>query len=211
LILGDGHVLPFARARNAEGEQAETAIVELFEQRYRRGPIEPPARDYDPGRVRSEPLMKATYGHDAKEVAAALVPVQVGGHTFSVHRRIRGPLERVAKRLQSAWDASLATYFERPGGTFNWRTIAGTQELSNHAWAVALDLNVSMAHYWRNEGAAAASSAKGLRWQNRYPARIVDAFEAEGFIWGGRWYHYDTMHFEYRPELLDPSCYEEQP
>ena len=31
--------------------------------------------------------------------------------------------------------------------------------------------------------------------------------EAEGFIWGGRWYHYDTMHFEYRPELLDDACY----
>ncbi|MDP3291618.1 MAG: M15 family metallopeptidase, partial [Sulfuricurvum sp.] len=27
-----------------------------------------------------------------------------------------------------------------------------------------------------------------------------------GFIWGGRWYHYDTMHFEYRPELLASSC-----
>jgi hypothetical protein len=27
-------------------------------------------------------------------------------------------------------------------------------------------------------------------------------FEQHGFIWGGRWAHYDTMHFEYRPELL---------
>jgi hypothetical protein len=27
-------------------------------------------------------------------------------------------------------------------------------------------------------------------------------FEAERFIWGGKWYHYDTMHFEYRPELF---------
>jgi len=27
-------------------------------------------------------------------------------------------------------------------------------------------------------------------------------FERHGFIWGGRWWHYDTMHFEYRPELL---------
>jgi hypothetical protein len=25
-------------------------------------------------------------------------------------------------------------------------------------------------------------------------------------VWGGRWYHYDTMHFEYRPELFDPRC-----
>ena len=43
------------------------------------------------------------------------------------------------------------------------------------------------------------------RWRNRIPQAIVDAFEAEGFIWGGRWFHYDTMHFEYRPELLDPA------
>ena len=27
-------------------------------------------------------------------------------------------------------------------------------------------------------------------------------FEKHGFIWGGRWYHYDTMHFEYRPEMI---------
>ena len=35
------------------------------------------------------------------------------------------------------------------------------------------------------------------------PKEIVDVFEKYGFIWGGRWYHYDTMHFEYRPELFD--------
>jgi hypothetical protein len=33
------------------------------------------------------------------------------------------------------------------------------------------------------------------------PQEIVDIFERHGFIWGGKWYHYDTMHFEYRPEL----------
>jgi peptidoglycan LD-endopeptidase CwlK len=31
---------------------------------------------------------------------------------------------------------------------------------------------------------------------------IVAIFEKHGFIWGGKWYHYDTMHFEYRPELM---------
>ena len=35
-----------------------------------------------------------------------------------------------------------------------------------------------------------------------YYGVIVDVFERNGFIWGGKWYHYDTMHFEYRPELL---------
>ena len=43
-------------------------------------------------------------------------------------------------------------------------------------------------------------------WKNQIPQAIVDAFEAEGFAWGGRWYHYDTMHFEWRPELRDPRC-----
>ena len=33
-------------------------------------------------------------------------------------------------------------------------------------------------------------------------SEIVDIFERHGFIWGGKWYHYDTMHFEHRPELL---------
>ena len=34
------------------------------------------------------------------------------------------------------------------------------------------------------------------------PTEIIDIFERRGFIWGGKWSHYDTMHFEYRPELL---------
>ena len=38
--------------------------------------------------------------------------------------------------------------------------------------------------------------------KNRMPMEVVEAFERHGFIWGGRWHHYDTMHFEYRPELL---------
>jgi hypothetical protein len=32
---------------------------------------------------------------------------------------------------------------------------------------------------------------------------LIKIFEKYGFIWGGKWNHYDTMHFEYRPELLD--------
>jgi hypothetical protein len=31
---------------------------------------------------------------------------------------------------------------------------------------------------------------------------VIRAFEEQGFIWGGRWARYDTMHFEYHPELL---------
>ncbi len=41
-----------------------------------------------------------------------------------------------------------------------------------------------------------------IAYKNEIPWEIVRIFEAHGFIWGGKWYHYDTMHFEYRPELL---------
>jgi hypothetical protein len=37
-------------------------------------------------------------------------------------------------------------------------------------------------------------------------AEIVLTFERHGFIWGGKWGHFDTMHFEYRPELLQAAC-----
>ena len=40
------------------------------------------------------------------------------------------------------------------------------------------------------------------RWCDRLSVAIARIFETHGFIWGGAWYHYDTMHFEYRPELL---------
>jgi hypothetical protein len=37
------------------------------------------------------------------------------------------------------------------------------------------------------------------RWQP--PEGVIRLFEDEGFTWGGKWALYDTMHFEFRPEL----------
>ena len=117
-------------------------------------------------------------------------------------------LRRVSARVDLAMkkDPSLSRMFTKLGGTFNWRTIAGSDSRSLHSWGVAIDLNTELAHYWRNE-----PQNRPLIWKNSYPQAIVDAFEAEGFVWGGRWYHFDTMHFEYRPELLDSTCYPAPP
>ncbi len=62
-----------------------------------------------------------------------------------------------------------------------------------HAWGAAIDLNTKYSDYW-------LWSKGGYR--NRIPMEIVEVFEKHGFIWGGKWGHFDTMHFEYRPELL---------
>jgi hypothetical protein len=85
------------------------------------------------------------------------------------------------------------------GGTYNCRAVADTGVSSMHAWGAAIDINTTYSDYWlwRRTGGGPAP------YTNRIPAEIVSAFERHGFIWGGRWEHFDTMHFEYRPELLD--------
>ena len=84
-------------------------------------------------------------------------------------------------------------FLKKPGGTFKWRVIAGTNRLSAHSYAVAVDINVEKSRYWR----------WNKRYENLIPREIVEIFERNKFIWGGRWRHFDTMHFEYRPEFFE--------
>ena len=78
-------------------------------------------------------------------------------------------------------------------GTFVWRNIAGTDRLSNHSFGTAIDINTKYSDYWKWNN--------NVTYINRIPIEIAEVFEKYGFIWGGKWYHYDTMHFEFRPEL----------
>jgi hypothetical protein len=178
-------------------------VKDVFSLPYRPGAIVAVhVVDEDPGRIRLDPLFRATYGASAAAVKSSLVVVTIRGQALSVHRRVEGVFRKVAERLDSAVakDPTLDPFLHALGGTFIWRNIAGTDRQSAHSYGVSLDLNPALSHYWRSQG------DKALTWTNKIPQPIVDAFEAEGFIWGGRWFHYDTMHFEYRPELLDPSC-----
>jgi hypothetical protein len=82
-------------------------------------------------------------------------------------------------------------------GVLSCRSVADTGRMSMHGYAAAIDLNLKYSDYWLWAG-----KNKKIPYKNRMPHEIVDIFERHGFIWGGKWYHYDTMHFEYRPELL---------
>ena len=87
-------------------------------------------------------------------------------------------------------------------GTYNCRVVAGTNRISAHGSGIAIDISVAHSDYWfwPTRGAAGRYPYK-----NRVPWEIVEVFEKHGFIWGGKWYHYDTMHFEYRPEIIAAS------
>jgi hypothetical protein len=75
--------------------------------------------------------------------------------------------------------------------------------MSMHSFGMTIDINVSYSNYWRwSVRDKSEDSPTLIPYKNRIPVEIVEIFEKHGFIWGGKWYHYDTMHFEYRPELL---------
>jgi hypothetical protein len=203
-VLPDGVRLPFddGKTKTFEERLAAPDIEDIFSIPYRPGSIHPVATENDdPGRIRSEAILAATYGPQA---AAQQVRVRVLGMPVRVHRKIAPALARVATRLAEArkQDLALVPFLRQLSGGFAARPIAGTDRRSPHAFGIAIDLDKSKSDYWRWQ------KGKPLRWRNRIPQAIVDAFEAEGFIWGGRWYHYDTMHFEYRPELLGAGCTE---
>lgn len=183
-------------------QQLEKGDVEdSLQQTYPAGACETrPDVNFDPGRIRSEPLMKAMYGGSKKAVAGNLVPVKWFGETLNV-TRVNG----VDKALAAVHDdlvarADLRKYLAPSAGVFNWRKVAGQGNLSVHSFGAAIDLNTKFADYWVWSG---GKPGKVPVYKNKFPLEIVAIFEKHGFIWGGRWYHYDTMHFEYRPELLE--------
>lgn len=187
-----------------------SALADVFAVPYVPGPIVPlDAADagsiQEPGRARIEQLFEETYGRTRVEISSRLVKVRLFGVRYPFHERAAPALERVARRLDAAVARAphLGAFLKSIGGTWNYRRIKRSKHLSAHAWGIAVDLNPHLGHYWRWQ-----RRGEPLRWQNRVPQEIVDAFEAEGFVWGGRWLHYDTMHFEYRPELLSATCRE---
>jgi hypothetical protein len=203
-----GTWFPFddGREKSFDERLRDPDLEDMFSLRYETnrgaGPV---ARgDFDPGRFRVEYLFKAAFGASAKEVARRLVEVELLGTRVRIHEKAAPSLRKVNERLtrvtaqEGQAARSVRAQFVNVG-TFNWRTIDGTQQLSAHSFGIAIDLNPKLADYWR--------WSRRERWGHPMPRVIVDAFEAEGFIWGGAWSHYDSMHFEYRPELFDAQCF----
>ena len=161
--------------------------------------------NYDPGRIRQEEFFKKMYGNSPQEVKTNLVTIQwlpnLIGKEIQITKvnGVNRALEAVSKDLEKI-GKDILIYLDPIAGTFNWRKIAGTEQLSVHSFGAAIDLNVSFSDYWR--WSAEFKQNKALKYRNRIPLEIVKIFEKQGFIWGGKWFHYDTMHFEYRPELL---------
>ena len=181
---------------------------QLMSMSYPKGKNAPkPKQKEDPGRVRYEAFFKKMYGTSPEEVRKKLTTVVWLPKSMNIKLQVTTvndihlKIQAISNRLDTM--PHLHKYLKNPGGTFNWRNIAGTDRLSMHSFGMTIDVNVEFSDYWR--WAVKAEEGDGSRiieYRNRIPLELVEIFEEFGFIWGGKWYHYDTMHFEYRPELL---------
>lgn len=171
-----------------------------------------PAVNHDPGRLRQTALFQALYGATPSRVREALVATAwaplAGTVMFHGAHGAAQALAQVGQTL--ALDPRTRALAAEHLGTFNPRVIAGTDRPSAHGFAIAIDLRfpAPLHAYWAWRGCKEAEPCPypdGVLSDPTLRA-VVTAFEQHGFVWGGKWHHYDTMHFEYRPELFAPAC-----
>lgn len=181
---------------------ASPSVENMFVWRYPLAsePVTPPTAD--PGRARPAALFDKMYGNcHAGGVAPRLVKVRWVDGTVLRITSVNGVDKALAAVVAdlTALGPAYRRYLTPSAGTYNCRVIAGTQLTSMHAWGAAIDLNVAVSDYWQWSDKAAQGLAP---YRNRMAIPVVQAFERHGFIWGGRWADFDTMHFEYRPEMI---------
>lgn len=212
VVWKDGTEMPFddgVRKAGFEDLLNRASLKDQMAMPYPRSwPSGAPNVNVDPGRVRNEPFFRKMYGESAEEVQSNLVSVAWFGGESVAFTRVNGAADAL-RRVREALDkesAEVQRYVSKPVGTFHWRTIAGTKRLSMHSFGLAIDFQLpqKVHRYWKWDVSTPGE-------QPAYPATILDdatlrqvveVFERHGFIWGGKWFHYDTMHFEYRPELI---------
>ncbi len=170
-------------------------------------------------RLREEPPQRfpgffdALYGvSSAAEADSLMVKVRFLGHTARVHPMIAEALRRAGEEIERAAETdgdvmAFVAGIDEIGG-FSWREIAGTKSRSYHSYGAAVDIvpkSYGGAYsYWRWAMTAGIAEWWNLPESRRWhvPQAVIDAFERNDFVWGGKWLFFDSIHFEYRPEIF---------
>jgi len=149
--------------------------------------------------------------HNRDESYEHVKQIRFLGHPVMVHYSILVQLSLVEEQISRLAKTNTAvrqwvSNIKSIDG-WNWRNIAESESRSYHAYGAAIDfLPVSLGGlqtYW-----LWTSQHTPEWWTVSYakrfqpPPEVIKAFESFGFIWGGKWRYFDTMHFEYRPEIL---------
>jgi len=132
----------------------------------------------DPGRFRNYNLLNEVYGGSEREVSSNLISVPAPYKNYQFNKN-NGAAESLKKAMEELKQLSL-----------------GNGAVS------AIDINSNPSDYWKW-----ASRDAGEKRMLSYPKELVDTFEKNNFVWGGKWGHFDILHFEYRPEVLIKAKY----
>lgn len=134
------------------------------------------------------------------------------GKRINLHRKIKEPLKRVEEKINkmAETDDEVREFIDNLARTdcYNWREISDSGKKSLHSIGIAVDIlpkgwgKKNLYWSWRRD----IDNEKWMllpldrRWFP--PQKVIEAFESEGFVYGGKWINWDNMHFEYTPEII---------
>jgi len=182
-------------------------LQDTLQQPYPLNPIKSIMEEnFDPGRFRCYGLLTEVYGTSKQMVESNLTKVNViyNNYQFNKSSNAASSLQTVMNELSPLLkkDLNIQKCLLPCSGTFNYRVISGTNRLSPHSFGIAIDLASDKRDYWKW-----SSKELGGKRLLSYSNELVRIFENNNFIWGGKWSHFDILHFEYRPEIILKARY----
>jgi len=160
----------------------------------------------------STDVFEALFGVTESQARAHCGSVTFLGHRMFLNTLVLEPLRKVEREIRetAAVDPAVAKWIEDLGITYSFifRGIAGSETRSLHSFGLAVDLEPSSyggRHaYWRWSRVLDRENWFRIPLSRRWspPPAVIQAFENNGFVWGGKWSYFDVIHFEYRPEVL---------
>jgi hypothetical protein len=124
---------------------------------------------------------------------------------FELATMLEFPIEKVAPTVQFGWDDD-ALMAQNISSGFNFRTIAGTDEVSLHGKGMAFDVNPRLNPYYRYENGQEIISPQGAVYDTNVPGTLtvdhplVLHLKSLGWEWGGDWTResgrIDYQHFQ---------------
>ncbi len=157
-------------------------------------------------------LLESLWGRTDEQIRSHGQSTTFLDHRMFVNNLLIDPLAAVEKDVLKAarGDSSVRTWIDEMDITYSFidRGIAGSPTRSHHAWGMAIHLvpksygrlNV----YWRWSRVYDEEGWHRIPVERRWspPVAVIEIFETHGFVWGGKWPHFDNIHFEYRPEII---------
>ena len=141
-----------------------------------------------------------------------IVRIRFLGNLTNVHERMKAPLKCIEEKVfaLAKTDPEVQAFLDniKSNDAYYWRIIEGTNRKSFHSLGIAVDVlpkkqgGKQIFWSWAKDKYPDTWMLIPLKKRWMPPEKVIEIFEEEGFIWGGKWVIFDNMHFEFHPELI---------